>query len=337
MNKVEAAIIHRLEKERHGKATVFPRDKPLDLNDRVVKLVTDIHDLYSEKPGKGFGRFEADEINFPASVILRQHFKDGNLSFADTTTKLMSVLAAQAGSVALATGGFVLMAHMSNSAGANWFIVAIVTNISGSAVNETTLDVVDSVHVDMQNLRVAGRVNVGDWFSDDQETRYIGFLKQKGGVSDYFKLFLGCSELVKSVEETKKLVGELKQFAFKSQMSESEQEAFLRRAHDFGIDCQKNDRPLSLEALCNAVMPEDPKALQSALAKASVQIADGFVPDGRVLRAFVHIKAKTQYWSLDVDRTALVNGQISYDPDKHTLTLLELPDSLEAELRRELM
>lgn len=336
MTKVEAAVIHRLVKERHGKATVVTRDSPLELNPSVVKLVNDVHELYSDKPGKGFGRFEADEVNYPAATVLRDYVHHGKTTFIDATKQLMGILAAKASPVALATGGFVLMAHMSNATGARWFVVAIVTNVQGSAVNEATLDVVDTVHVDMQNLRVAGRVNVGDWLAGDSETRYIGFLKQRGGVSDYFKLFLGCSELIASVDETKKLVSELKRFAFESTMSPEEQEAFLHRAHQFCTDCQKHDQPLSLDTLCNAVLPAEPQALQRALAKATVQINDGFIPDGRVLRTFVRIKAKTPYWSIDIDRQALVSGQVKFDPEKKTLTLLELPENLEAELRREL-
>lgn len=336
VHKVEAAVIHRLIKERHGKASVITRDAPLELTASVIKLVTDVHELYSDKPGKGFGRFEADEVNYPAAPVLRDYVLHGKTSFIDATKVLMGVLATKASPVALATGGFVLMAHMSNAAGARWFVVAIVTNVQGSAVNEATLDVVDTVHVDMQNLRVAGRVNIGDWLEGDAETRYVGFLKQKGGVSDYFKLFLGCSELIASFEETKKLVAELKRFAYESAMTEVDQEAFLQRAHDFCADCQKNDQPLSLDTLCNAVLPGEPQALQRALAKAQVQINDGFVPDGRVLRTFVRIKAKTEYWSIDIDRHALVSGQVKYDRDKKTLTLFDLPDSLDAELRRDL-
>ena len=196
MTKVEAAVVHRLLKERHGKATVVTRDSPLELTPSVVKLVNDVHELYSDKPGKGFGRFEADEVNYPAATVLRDYVHQGKMPFIEATKQLMDILAAKASPVSLATGGFVLMADMSNATGARWFVVAIVTNVQGSAVNEATLDVVDAVHVDMQNLRVAGRVNVGDWLAGDSETRYIGFLKQRGGVSDYFKLFLGCSELI---------------------------------------------------------------------------------------------------------------------------------------------
>ncbi|WP_284617528.1 nucleoid-associated protein [Aquabacterium humicola] len=302
MNKVEAAVIHKLAKERHGKATVVTRDSPLGLTASVVKLVTDVHDLYADKPGKGFGRFEADEVSFPAAAILRNYLQHGTTSFVDASKVLMSVLANRASPVALATGGFVLMAHMSGDNGMSWFVVAIITNVQSTAVNEANMDVVDTVHVDMQNLRVAGRVNIGDWLGGDPDARYLGFLKQKGGVSDYFRSFLGCSELVDSAAETKKLLDELKSFAIGSAMTEPAREEFLQRAHDFCVARQRSDEPLSLESLCNAVQPDEPKALQQVLAKAKVQINDGFVPDGRVLKSFLRIKARTAFWSVDIER-----------------------------------
>lgn len=101
-------------------------------------------------------------------------------------------------------------------------------------------------------------------------------------------------------------------------------------------ECQKNDQPLSLEALTNAIFPEDPKKLQKALTADNIQINDGFVPDRRSLKAFVKIRAKTQYWSVEIDRQALVRGQARYDAQKRTLTLTDLPKELEAELKSEL-
>jgi nucleoid-associated protein len=335
LNTIDSVVIHKLVKERHGKATVITRPATLKVTEPVQKLVHDIHDLYADRTGKGYGRFHADEINYPASRILRETFKAKSKSFIDASRDLMNVLATKAGQAPLATGGYVLMAQVTNPAKVSWFIVAIITNIKGSAINDESLEVVDSVHVDLHNLRVAGRVNLTDWLKDEKDVRYVGFLKQKGEVSDYFKLFLGCDELIASTEETKKLVAVLKEFAKNSGLKPEQQEDFLTAAHDHCSECQKNDQPLILEALTNAVWPNDPKALQKALTTGDVQISDGFVPDGRSLKTLVKIKAKTPYWSVELDRRALITGQAKYDSNKHTLTLTNLPENLEAELRGE--
>lgn len=335
MSVINSVVIHKLIKERHGKASVITKPTLPEITPNVEELVNDISKLYAERTGKGYGRFDKDETNFPASRILRDAFKSKTKSFLEASHELMTVLAAKAGQAPLATGGYVLMAQITNEAKVSWFIVAIITNIKGSAINDESFEVESSVHIDLQNLRVAGRVNLTDWLKEEKDVRYIGFLKQQKDVSDYFKLFLGCDELIASSEETKKLVAVLKEFAKNSGLEPDKQEDFLKAAHDFCSNCQDKDQPLILESLTNAIWPDDPKTLQKALTAGDVQISDGFVPDGRSLKTLVKIKAKTPYWTVELDRRALTSGQAKYDPKKHTLTLTNLPDALEAELRGE--
>ena len=46
----------------------------------------------------------------------------------------------------------------------------------------------------LQNaLRVAGRIDLGAWQTGGE--RYISFLRGRGDVAQYFKLFLGCNDL----------------------------------------------------------------------------------------------------------------------------------------------
>jgi nucleoid-associated protein len=171
-----------------------------------------------------------------------------------------------------------------------------------------------------------------DWLSGDPDVRYIGFLKQRGEVADYFKRFLGCNELLKNSEETKKLVTVLKRFAREQELPQEEEEKFFKAAHDFCYDCMKSDEPLSLDALSNAVWPSDPRKLQTALSEVDVQLSDGFIPDKRSLNSLVHIKAKTPYWSLDLQRHALSQGYAKYNKQKGQLVLMNLPAELTAEL-----
>lgn len=333
---VDAAVIHKLVKSRHGKATIVKRQDVLPLTDAVKKLVVDIHESYAGRTGKGFGRFDADETNYPTARIIRETYKTKTKSFLAATQELMDVLASKAGQAPLATGGYVIMAQLSNSKGSQWFTTAIINNVHGSAINDVSLDIVDSEHVDMQNLRVAGRVNIGVWLNENSDVRYVGFLKQRGEVSDYFKLFLGCNELIAAVEETKKLVAVLKGFARISGLDQEKQETFLKSAFDYCIARKKDNEPLNLDSLTNAIWPDDPTKLQRALTEGDVEIADGFIPDGRILSTFVKIKAKTKFWSVELDRQALVSGQANYDPVKKTLTLSGLPIELIHELNLEL-
>jgi nucleoid-associated protein len=333
--QINNAIVHKLVKEKHGKATVVERSAVLPVNDPVKKLIVAIHDLYAGKASKGYGRFEADEINYPSAAILRDTFTAKTKGFLDASKQLLAVLASKAGAVPLATGGYVLMAHITNEAGVSWFIVAIITNIDGSVIDDLTLEVVNAMHVDLEHLRVAGRVNLTDWQAGHDDVRYVGFLKQRGEVADYFKHFLGCDELVADVEETKKLVTALKKFAKSEGMAREAEEDFLQRAYGYCNDRNKNDEPLSLETLSNAIYPTEPTKLQAAFVADGVQISDGFVPDGRSIKALMHLKYKTEFWTIDIDRHALSSGYAHYNQEKGELTLLKLPAGLKAELDSE--
>ena len=336
MHAVNYAIIHKLVKARHGKATVVERPTDLPITDLVKKLVLDIHNLYTGRVRKGYGRFDSEEINYPTASVLRRVFKEKTLDFSDASRVLAKTLAARADSVALATGGYVLMASVSNASGTDWFIVAIINNIDGSAIDDTTLEVVNAVHVDLENLRVAGRVNISQWLGNDPKCRYVGFLKQRDEVADYFKLFLGCNDFIADTEETKKLVAALKKFSKQEGLPQEKEEKFLQTAYTFCNEHKEQEKPLSLEALSNAIWPDEPTKLQAVFVDDDIQIHDGFVPDGRSIRALMRIKSKTAYWSINLDRHAFSTGYAHYNQQKGELTLRNLPSELRSELDREI-
>jgi len=278
LHTINHVIIHKLVKEKHGKASIVERKATLPLTDPVKKLILAIHDLYGSKTSKGYGRFEADEINYPSAGILRSAFVNKTIDFVEGSKQLLSVLANKAGGVALATGGYVLMAQLTNAANVTWFIVAIITNVDGTVINDETLEVVDAMHVDLENLRVAGRVNLTDWAKGDEDVRYVGFLKQRGEVADYFKAFLGCNELIADTEETKKLVEVLKKFAKTQGLDQKAEEDFLQSAFSYCEERNKNDEPLSLDALSNVAGPTNLRNYRRPLFKVTCKFQMGLFP-----------------------------------------------------------
>lgn len=332
---VDAAVLHKLDKQpRGGAAQLTERDAPLPLTQQVTDLVLAIDALYSQKANKGYGRFEADEVTYPASGLLRNLYS-GQATFIDTTHQLLRLLAQRANAQPLSRGGYVLMAQLSGDQGARWFQVAMINNVPGSAVNDQTLEVVDATHVDLDNLRVAGRVNVTSWLAPDDASRYIGFLKQHGDVAEYFKSFLGCDDVVAPAKETKTLLTALKTFAANQHMDAAQEEQFLRGAFNFCDERAQAREPLSLEALANAMWPQAPERLRETFANDQIELSDNFVPDRRSLRSFVRIKAKNPNWALELQRQALLTGDAVYDREHRTLILQNLPADLVAELDRE--
>jgi nucleoid-associated protein len=298
----------------------------------VLNLVSSISKFYGSKASKGYGRFEEDVLTYPTSTVLRRMFEAGELTFIEGSKLLLDVLAGKAQQAPLSKGGYVLMAHGGGDSGDPWFLVAIINNVASNAVNEETLEIVETVHVDVDNLRVAGRVNLATWMQGNEQDRYLGFLKHRGEVADYFKYFLGCNVVVRDSEDTKRLVEGLRAFARAENLDQEAEDDFLRRAHAFCAELSKTRQELSLEELTNAAWPQDPMRLQQALAGAASEISDGFVPDGRSLKSLIKFHGKSEFWTVDLDRRALRQGHAQYVPSRGELILRNLPPALKSAL-----
>lgn len=330
-NTIFGLVVHKLLKERQGEADFVPRDGLVDVTPTVQRLIDQIHKLYAERQSKGYGKFEDDEDNYPMRRYARDYFVDRNTNFYDMSVAMMRTLKKSASNAPLSTGGFVLITHVSN--GVNDFIlVALVTDVLGTAITDG-LEIVDSTHLDIANLRVAGRIDLTGW--QGGEERYISFLKGKGDVAEYFKEFLGCNDVVIARVETQKLINCLKQFADTNKMDTVEKDKLLKGAHDWCIELFNSNTPMDLTALANRLWPAEPKALHDLFANEQLQLSDGFIPDKRSLRSLVRFSGKTPSWRIDFERDALRNGEIEFDSQAETLTLKKLPQQLLEELKNE--
>lgn len=332
MPQVTNCIVHKLIKDAHQReAEIDLRPTELQVNPSVQRLIDHLHKLYSERAGKGYGRFEANEDEYPVQRFIRQHVIEGESDFLVLSNRLMTHLQSRASVEQLATGGFVLIAKIANE-GTEYLLVAIVTEVVGTAITQG-LEVIDSVHLDMSQLRVAGRVDLTAWQGGAE--RYISFLKGRGDIANYFKLFLGCNDLILALEESRKLVVGLEQFATEQELQPARRDEFLEQAHQYLTGLGKNT-PVSLEALSNHLWPDEPGTLQTKLASEELGLSDGFVPDRRAIKGLVKFEGKSDHWKLTFDRRAMRSGHLRYNRDTDSIVLTHIPPQLRQELIEEL-
>lgn len=327
-NQITECIVHKLLKEQHVRgATTDIRETLLPVNNSVQRLVDHLYGLYAGNTAKGFGCFETNEDEYPAQRYIREHIVADNYDFIDLSKKLMERLQIKSGAELLATGGYVLIAKIS-AGDNNYLLVAIVTETIGTAITEG-LDVIDSVHLDLSHLRVAGRIDLNAWQAGAE--RYISFLKGRGDIADYFKEFIGCNDVLKPLAETQKLVSAIETFA-KEQITDIEARGdFLERTHQYILSLGKNE-PISLEALSNHAWPDNPENLRETLTREDFNLSDGFVPDRRAAKGLVNFEGKSQYWKLTFPRAAIRNGHVVYDEVNDRIILTSIPEDLRQEL-----
>lgn len=326
-------IVHKLLKEAHGNASIELRPGGIvNVTPTAQRLIEQLHKLYSERAGKGYGKFDTDENNFPMSRYVRQHFIDNSINFLELTHLMMAHLQARADGEQLATGGYVLIAHVNNGA-TDFLLTVIVTEVMGTAINEG-MEIVDSVHLDMSHLRVAGRINLTAWQAEEE--RYISFLKGRGEIANYFKKFLGCNDLLIARRETQKLMEGLDRFATNQHLDATARDSLFEHAYDYLDNLAQNNNPLSLDAFANNLWSNAPNELLAILADDSLELSDGFVPDRKVIKKLVKFKGVAARWKLEFDRDALRCEDVRYNKDNNTLILSNVPEALRNDLLAEL-
>lgn len=332
-NAIRGLVVHKFEKLPHADGEIVPRETLIAVSPPVQRLVDALHSLYSEKPGKGYGKFEEDEDTYPMPRRVRAYFTEKTDDFYTFSLAAMSILKGKADSAGFSTGGYVLIAHINNGAH-DFLMFALVTDTVGSAITDT-LDIEDRAHIDLNKFRLAGRIDLTGW--SNNEERYIGFLKggKSEDVSGYFRHFMGCDFAVLPRVETRKLVGALQQFAKANIEDDAQRDAWLQRVSDICEDLAKREEAFSIERFSNEMWPDNPELVRTALAAEELQLSDGFVPDRSALKQLVKFKATTKLWKLEFDRQAIASGDVHYNKNQGTITLRNLPDSLKRELDSE--
>ncbi|GLS03857.1 nucleoid-associated protein YejK [Chitiniphilus shinanonensis] len=316
-------VVHKLLKEPHGPASIALRHAEMTPTAAAQRLIDHIAQRYAERRGKGYGRFEEDEDNYPMPRFVRQYLA-GEQDFLALSQAMMRHLEARATEEPLASGGYVLIARV-DDAGADCLLVALVTEVVGMAITGD-FEIVDSPQLDLSNLRVAGRIDLSAWQAGAE--RYIGFLKGRADVAHYFKLFLSCNDVVLPLKETQKLVQGLNQFAERQQLPPASRDALFERAHGYLDEAGDEGEPLALDVLVRRAWPEAPERLQTALAEDELALSGGFVPDRRALKPLKRFKAAGEHWKIEFDRSSLRAGQVIYDRERGALVLTEIPEEL---------
>jgi nucleoid-associated protein len=245
---------------------------------------------------------------------------------------MMAHLKVRANGQQFATGGYVLIAHVNNDA-KDFLLTAIVTETIGTAINQD-MDIIDSIHLDMSHLKVAGRINLTAWQLGEE--RYLSFLKGRGEIAHYFKKFLGCNDLIIARRETQKLIDGLGLFATEQHLEPEKRDNLLVQAHDYLNELVKNGTPLSLDAFANHLWSNAPDDLLAVLTDEALALSDGFVPDKKTIKKLVKFTGSAAGWRLEFDRDALRCNNVRYNKDNNTLILSNVPDELRLELLEEL-
>lgn len=330
-NNIRHLAVHDLRRTQNGLQFVHGKDD-LPVNDTTQRIVDELDEMYGKRSSKAHGQFSDDRDNYSAAGYFEAYLLPrGGGDFANLTQLLMNTLVSKARGVPNAGAGHVFFAQFERD-GRELMLIAIVTEKIGAALTQQ-FDAQDVKHLDLEGYRFAGRIDLTGWQAGDE--RYVGFLRGRGDVAEYFKEFLGCVSSVSDKTSTRELVVALREFADGQGMDAAQRDDFMVRAKGILDRSARGNEQVDFQTFANELVPAAPQTLTDHLGEPARQLGDGFVPNNRVLSTLVKFKARTPHWSIEIDRGALRDGEIVFDPARNTLTITNLPAELAADLRAE--
>lgn len=329
--EVVKSIVHRLEKKRNQKSTLKLRKDLLPISVPLTNLLSELRIVYNKKTGKSYGIFQPDDETYPFKKFLLQYIKNES-DFASFSNKSMSLFKSKIDSANLATGGYVIFIHYKVNE-TNYLMVVMLSDKSGITINDETLDLLDTTHLDLEKLHLAGRIDVDQWRTDVSE-KYLSFVKGRksgDGVSLYFREFLGCTDYTDPKKQSLILLQVIEDYGMKNEMSYNDKVQFKQRIFDYCEEKRKAGLPIYLEDLSYYIDEENPEAFLEFSNSEKYALNSGFEPHRDTIKKFRRYMGKDASLSISFE-SDLLGNRINYKADQKILEIKKLPIDLQNEL-----
>ena len=196
--KLNRIIIHELQKEEMKKnVTLVLSGNVTNVNKKSLNLIIELDKKYQKTYSYAKFDFSDDQV-FPHEF--QNYLNNVNDdSFKEFSLLTIKELKKQISNIPQIKGGFFVYSDYTKDDN-NYISVFLARNTNGSLFKKNkqsdAFQIDDAVHVDMENLVMACRINVNRYPDDG---KYLGFVK-KGipDIRDYFINWLSASELESS-------------------------------------------------------------------------------------------------------------------------------------------
>lgn len=314
---IREAVVHRISKNRNGQTELKLRTSNLPLTETAIRLITEIHRLYTSKSGKMFGVFRTDATTYPVSGFLKNHI-DKASSFLEFTEKSMRIAKSKIETQNLATGGYFLFSKYKIDE-IEYLSVVTLNDTQGASIDENTLEINDSFHLNLEDLHLASLINISNWLSGDS-SKYVSFANSRSGkgISKYFQDFIGCDDTIDSRSTTENLVYAIKDYCKSN--PEINPETTKEKVFLYCKEKIKDGKPVFISDLSRIVNEENPDSFLEYANNEERKITGTFSPDRYGLRGLTKFSLKLRGISVSIDSN-MINQTVFYDSESGTLTI----------------
>ncbi|MCE8028790.1 hypothetical protein HOP54_08820 [Halomonas daqingensis] len=325
---IQEAVIHGLEKvSQSTTVTENFRHVLSAVDNRMENLGEGVLKEYA-KQSDSYGTFDADQKTYPFSQLLREYFdkKVGLLEFSIAATRL---IAARMMGSPPATGGYVLFIRYTNQ-GRDWLLIVMLKLKSSTGVDPKTLELLESLSFDINNLHEAARIDLAKWEVNDQP--YLSFIKKSSSqdeVTKYFRLALGCTEYTDSHYNTEQAVSALVKYCAEKKWDNTRTQQARQALHDyFDEKYHSADKTVHLKALSGMINDANPDDFYNFVKQEAIPVSDTFSPAKKIFDKLKVIRRKFGTVSVRFEAQDVMNDIVDYDDANGMLYIKNIPQSL---------
>lgn len=351
-------IAHRIQRQCPATAaTLLLRDDCWLQNGRIEECFRELKHGVIKRLGKEYGRFSEDYASHPLSNWLTE-YKAEKLSFESFSKKAAEQFKFELDKVEAAFDGFLFFAHEEQETAELLHIFVVQHNTAQYIDGE--LEVTDCFYLDTAGIRLAAKVNISDWQSEDihRSSNALTLLRWRGEkeLSDSFANTIGFSEKIDLGAETEAFLEMVSDYT--KSLPEEAAHNTKKQVVNYCLEQNKAGRPVVIAELSSELkdQPASRKATkagdgsETAAAEQTVSAMPlpefasfvstsqpaakpELIPDTSQLRQFVRLSGRNNQLSMSFASSCL-GDTIVYDPETDSLTIKDIPPRLKARLAK---
>lgn len=331
--EIQEAIIHELIKDakQTGNADVDYREERLPINDVLINLTKEVTKIYNRQ-SNGYGTFHPDE-NLYSFPKLASEYVAGEHDFVEFSKTTADLIINQMKSSTFASGGYLLVIRLTMGE-KDWLIAAILKLKPGTAIDEDTKELIESLGLDVEHLHEAARIDIRKWQEDSHP--YLSFVKKRAGKDDitlYFRNALGCSDYTDSKYHTTQVMQAIDDYMEAQNWSKDKRIQTRQEIHRYFKLKTENKEPAVLKSIAQTVDEENPESFEKHLVDGDYGVNGDFEPHPKTYQRYKRVSGKLGNISLSFDVSDVIDGKINYDENSGNIII---PGGIESKLVKEI-
>ena len=324
---LNAIIVHRIDKEAQGVASLTLRQTLLPVTERETEFITNVKQVYYSKSNPNYGVFDANAVAYPFQTILRNYLDDG-IDFLTFTVTAMNQLLAIINAVTQATGGYVVFAHytLQNEC----FVMTVMLNDKRQYNINDDLSINEIFSLDIEKLDVANSINITRW--DAAQDTYLSFARGRKDVSIYFRRFIGCTDQTSAKQSSELLKGALLDYLAELDLDNADKEEIRNRVFNYCISKSKSKEEISLNHISSMIDADNPDLFREFASGEDYRVSPFIKGHTKTLKSLKYYVYRSKILSIEFD-SDLIDDTIFYNENRNELKIKNVP----AELKRQLL